>query len=223
MISVIIPTLNEEKALPETLRRLLSQGCAMQVVVADGGSHDQTRQVAANTPHVEWISAPPGRASQMNAGANLARGDWLLFLHADTWLPRGALQCITSLGAEVSAGCFRQRFSGSHWFLRLVSRLHNWRCQRTRIIYGDQAMFMRRELFERLGGFPEKAVLEDVAISERLLSCTRPVLLPQTVTTSSRKFEQRGAYRSFFDIVVILCCYELRLPIPRRGFFSEFR
>lgn len=223
MISVIIPTLNEEAALPQTLRRVLDQDVAAEIIVADGGSRDSTRRVVARHPGVEWVSAPTGRARQMNAGAARARGDWLLFLHADTWLPAGALQAIAGLGGDAAAGGFRQRFSGQHWFLALVSRLHNWRCKRTRVIYGDQAMFVRRELFTRIGGFPDRAELEDVLISERLLAHTRPRLMPQTVTTSSRKFEQRGAYRCFFDIVVIMCCYELRLPLLRRAFFNAFR
>ena len=223
LISVIVPTLNEEEALPETLRRVLNQGVDIEVFVADGGSQDNTRRVVAEVAEVEWISAVPGRASQMNAGAARASGDWLLFLHADTWLPAGALQAIVDLDADVSAGGFRQQFSRPHWFLVLVSRLHNWRCGRTRVIYGDQALFMRRDLFTQIDGFPDSAELEDVLISERLLAFTQPVLMPQTVITSSRKFEQRGPYRCFFDLVVIMCCYELRLPVLRRAFFSEFR
>jgi rSAM/selenodomain-associated transferase 2 len=223
LISVIVPTLNEEEALPETLRRVLSQGVDTEVIVVDGGSQDNSRRVVAEVPEVEWTSAVPGRASQMNAGAAHASGDWLLFLHADTWLPAGALQAIANLDIDIGAGGFRQQFSRPHWFLALVSRLHNWRCSRTRVIYGDQALFIRRDLFMQIGGFPDRAELEDVLISERILAFTRPVLMPQTVITSSRKFEQRGPYRCFFDIVVIMCCYELRLPVLRRAFFSEFR
>ena len=223
LISVIVPTLNEEEALPETLRRVLSQGVDTEVIVVDGGSRDNTRRVVAEVPEVEWTNAAPGRASQMNAGAARASGDWLLFLHADTWLPAGALQAIANLDIDTAAGGFRQQFSRPHWFLALVSRLHNWRCSRTRVIYGDQALFIRRDLFTQIGGFPDRAELEDVLISERMLAFTRPVLMPQTVITSSRKFEQRGPYRCFFDIVVIMCCYELRLPVLRRAFFSEFR
>ena len=152
-----------------------------------------------------------------------ASGDWLLFLHADTWLPAGTLQAIANLEIDIATGGFRQQFSRPHWFLALVSRLHNWRCNRTRVIYGDQALFMRRDLFTRIGGFPDRAELEDVHISERMHAFTRPVLMQETVITSSRKFEQRGPYRCFFDIVVIMCCHELRLPVLRRAFFSEFR
>jgi len=223
LISVIIPVLNEELALPETLNRVLDQGGDIQVIVVDGGSKDNTRQIAGNAAPVEWIVSATGRARQMNAGATLSRGDWLLFLHADTWLPDDALQTIAALDSSILAGGFHQQFSKAHWFLNYVSRLHNWRCNRSRIIYGDQCLFVRRVLFERIGGFPEEAILEDVLIGERILEHTKPVLLEQTVITSSRKFEQRGLLRSFFDIVIIMCCYELRLPVLRQGFFSSFR
>lgn len=223
MISVIIPTLNEQMALPETLRRVLDHESVSEIIVADGGSQDETGRIADQTPGVSWVSSVPGRASQMNAGAGLASSEWLLFLHADTWIEPEALKAIASLESTISAGGFRQRFSRPHWFLSLVSRLHNWRCNRSRVIYGDQALFIRRGLFDRIGGFPDCAELEDVLISERILEITRPVLMPHTVTTSSRKFEQRGPYRCFFDIVVIMCCYELRLPVLRRAFFADFR
>ena len=223
MISIIIPVLNEEIALPETLRRVLAQWQDTQIIVVDGGSNDSTQQIAENAATVEWIISAPGRARQMNAGAAVSRGDWLLFLHADTWLPDEALQAIVALDKSISAGGFRQQFSKRHWFLGIVSRLHNWRCNRSRIIYGDQCLFIRRTLFDKIGGYPEQAILEDVLISEHILKHTRPVLLEQIATTSSRKFEQRGLYRSFFDIVVIMCCYELRLPVFRQGFFASFR
>jgi rSAM/selenodomain-associated transferase 2 len=223
LISVVIPVLNEQKALPETLRQVLNQDEESQVIVVDGGSTDNTQQQVENLNNVEWLISAPGRARQMNVGAQASTGDWLLFLHADTWLPEGALQTINSLDRTILAGGFCQQFSKHHWFLKLVSQLHNWRCRRSRIIYGDQCLFIRRTLFEKIGGFPEQTILEDVLISERILEHTRPVLLEQLVITSSRKFEQRGLFRSFFDIVVIMCCHELRLPVFRRGFFAPFR
>ena len=210
-------------ALPETLRQVLTQGEETQVTVVDGGSTDNTQQQVENLDNVEWLISAPGRARQMNVGAQVSTGDWLLFLHADTWLPEGALETINSLDRTILAGGFCQQFSKRHWFLKLVSQLHNWRCRRSRIIYGDQCLFIRRTLFEKIGGFPEQTILEDVLISERILKHTRPVLLEQSVITSSRKFEQRGLFRSFFDIVIIMSCHELRLPVFRRGFFAPFR
>lgn len=230
MISVIIPVLNEEQALPATLANVIAQSSHhehndLEIIVVDGGSQDRTQSIASNTNGVVLINARRGRASQMNAGAAVACGEWLLFLHADTLLADKALQAIESLtpAADQQAGCFHQRFSKDHWFLRQVSRLHNWRCQRTRIMYGDQAMFIRRQLFDRIGGFPEQTILEDVLISELILEHVQPVFLQLEVVTSSRKFEQRGLFRSFFDIFVIMSCYELRLPIIRQGFFAAFR
>lgn len=228
MISIIMPVLNEEKTLPITLRHLLVQipdAEQAEVIVVDCGSDDATQDIVRAHKDVELLIAERGRAKQMNAGAARAKGEWLLFLHADTLLPPDALQTIESLTSDQQkqAGCFHQQFSKNHWFLRFVSWLHNRRCDRGRIMYGDQAMFIRRHLFERIGGFPEEDILEDVLISELIVSKTRPVLLEQEVITSSRKFVQRGLYRSFFDIFVIMSCYELKLPIMRQGFFAGFR
>ncbi len=225
MISIIIPALNEAKALPATLHNALAQASDLEVIVVDGGSTDRTQAIIRENIGVELIISPRGRARQMNAGAMQAKGEWLLFLHADTLLPTNASQEIQSLTIDKSkqAGCFHQRFSKDHWFLWLVSRLHNWRCHRTHIMYGDQAMFIRRQLFESIGGFPEQDILEDVLISELIIERTNSVLLEQEVITSSRKFEQRGFFRSFFDIFIIMSCYELRLPIFRQAFFSGFR
>ena len=161
----------------------------------------------------------------MNAGARVAKGDWFLFLHADTLLPPGALANLRDVLAEgrVSAGGFRHRFSGNDWRLRLISWLDNWRCQRTRIIYGDQALFVQRALFEKLGGFPPQPFLEDVRFCEKLLQETRPVLLGEHVITDARKFLQMGVWRSLARVFLIIVCYELKLPVPAHVFFSDVR
>jgi rSAM/selenodomain-associated transferase 2 len=225
MISVIIPTYNEEKALPATLARLSSQAGDYELIVVDGGSSDRTCEIARAQPRARLLTAQKGRASQMNAGAIGARGEWLLFLHADTLLPEGALQGLNALEANTSieAGGFRHRFSGEDWRLRLISSIDNLRARVTRIIYGDQAMFVRRTLFERLGGFPEQAFLEDIVFCQRLKQVSRPRLLEQHVITDSRKFVQMGIWRSFGRCLAILLCHSLHLKRIPRAFFAEIR
>ncbi len=225
MISIVMPVYNEEKALPLTLRHLFEQTGDFETILVDGGSDDRTCELASADSRVQWLSAPKGRATQMNAGAWAAKGDWLLFLHADTLLPAGALDRVRALAAEgrYRAGGFRHRFSGNDWRLGLISYLDNWRCQRTRIIYGDQALFVQRALFEHLGGFPPEPILEDVLFCEKLVRTTRPALLDLHVITDARKFVQMGIWRSFARVLMIILCFELKLPIPARHFFSDIR
>ncbi len=224
MISVIIPALNEAKALPATLEALLVQPGRFEVILVDGGSTDETVALASRYPGVRVLAAPRGRAHQMNAGAEVARGDLLLFLHADTLLPPGAVRTLNGLedDTDCHAGGFRQRFSGGHWALRMVSWLHNRRCAYTGIFYGDQAMFVRPNLFRELGGFPV-GDLEDIGLSERIRERCEPRFLDASVVTDSRKFEQMGPLRSLLRCVIILACHELRLPLAGRAFFSPIR
>ena len=225
MISVIIPALNESRALPAMLNRLFMQSGEFEVILVDGGSIDETVACARLRPTIRILSSRRGRALQMNTGAAVARGNILLFLHADTVLPDGAIADLNAfeLVPSIQWGGFHQRFSGSSWVLRTISRMHNWRCERTGIIYGDQAMFVRRKLFSASGGFPADPILEDVRLSERLLRWVSPTILPSAVVTDSRKFEQMGPLRSFLRCLLILTCYELRLPILGRGFFAAIR
>lgn len=231
MIWIIIPTYNEEKALPNTLQRLLAQPGSYEVIVVDGGSTDRTRELIKAEPRTRLLTASKGRASQMNAGAYNATchgaraQDWLLFLHADTQLPEGALAQLNRLesDAAVQAGGFLQRFSGDDWRLRLVSALDNFRCRRSKTIYGDQALFVRLELFEQLGGFPEQPILEDVAFCEKLVKVTTPVLLSPPVVTDSRKFVTMGVWRSFARVLMIILHAQFRLPLLPRAFFQDIR
>ena len=225
-IAVVIPTLNEERAIGATLHHLLALDANLQIVVADGGSTDRTAESVSAFTQVQWVDAPKGRARQMNAGAARARGDWLLFLHADTRLPAGGLEEIRRLESipDVEAGGFRHRFDGDDWRLKFVSWLDNWRCQRTRIIYGDQAFFVRRDVFDAVGGFPERDVLEDIAMSEVLKRRRPPTLLDLEVTTDARKFKEQGVWRSLTRCAVILTRYELGLPVSAdAAFFKDVR
>ncbi|MDR4463867.1 MAG: TIGR04283 family arsenosugar biosynthesis glycosyltransferase [Nitrospira sp.] len=225
MISVIMPAYNEEKALPSTLAALFAQTGEFEVILVDGGSSDRTCEMAQGFSGVRMLSASKGRASQMNAGATKARGEWLLFLHADTILPDGALQRLNDLERDqtVQAGGFMHQFSGDDWRLRVISFLDNFRCKRSRIIYGDQGLFVRRALFEQLNGFPEQPILEDVAFCERLIQVTDPVLLHPPVVTDARKFMKMGIWRSFVRVLLIILHVEYRLPILPRLFFQDVR
>jgi rSAM/selenodomain-associated transferase 2 len=234
MVSVVIPAYNEEKALPHTLRELLLQSGDYEVIVVDGGSTDRTCEVAQestlSTQHsalrpLRFLTAPKGRASQMNAGAEQAHGDWLLFLHADTVLPPGAIQRLNEMEEDetIQAGGFMHRFSGDDWRLKLISFLDNFRCIRSRIIYGDQALFVRRPLFQQLGGFPNRPILEDVAFCERLLTVTRPLLLSPAAVTDARKFLKTGVWLSFLRVLLIILHVEFRLPVLPRAFFHDVR
>lgn len=192
-LSVIIPALNEAENISHCLQCISCQGFPCEVIVVDGGSRDGTPELVA--PPAKLISAPRGRASQMNAGARLASGDILLFLHADTILPPGGLHCLTEALAKRAApgGSFRMRFEPSSplldffaWWTRFSLRL---------LHYGDAGIFVRREVFEGLGGYADLALMEDLDLWLKLLRRGRPLVLPLAAVTSSRRFLKRGALR----------------------------
>ncbi len=227
-VSVIIPALNEACALPATLRSVITQPEFFEAIVVDGGSSDKTcaivQQFAATIPGVRLIRSAKGRGVQMNAGAHAAAGGWLLFLHADTVLPVNAIQLIVAKLARhrAQAGCFHQRFSNSNSRLRFISAIHNLRFRLTGIIYGDQAMFITARLFRELGGFPEQQ-MEDVLFSEALVRHTRPIMLPASVETDSRKFRQIGELRALGYVLGILANHETGRPVGHRDFFRNYR
>ncbi|MBT8423126.1 MAG: TIGR04283 family arsenosugar biosynthesis glycosyltransferase [Gammaproteobacteria bacterium] len=225
-VSIIIPALNESRALPATLHSLVQQSGAFEIIVVDGGSDDDTVALATGFPGVCVLNSPPGRGLQMNCGVRHASGDVLLFVHADTLLPAGAVVSLAEMHARgtLTFGGFRQQFSGRNSGLALVSRIHNWRCRLTGVVYGDQAMFVCRDLFRRVGGFPEVRELEDVRFSEAMLGIgVESQLLPAHVKTDSRKFEQMGVLRAFLHCLYILVCYELQMPLRNRQFFKAYR
>ena len=231
MIWVIIPTYNEERALPQTLASVFQQHSQYQIIVVDGGSSDQTQAIVRDHPETIWLTAPKGRASQMNAGARYMLShqhtskDWLLFLHADTLLPSDAFKQLVQIGIDsrCQAGGFHHQFSGKDWRLTMISWLDNFRCHRSQIIYGDQALFVRVGLFHQLGGFPLQSMLEDVRFCEQLLAHTTPQLLPSAVVTDARKFLQMGVWRSLLRVVMIILHVEYGLPTLTPEFFADVR
>lgn len=212
-VSIIIPALNEATNLRELLPALAAQPGVAEVIVADGGSRDETPAIVTNSDGVMLVSAKRGRARQMNAGAALASGEILLFLHADSQLPAKALTLIESVvSAARPWGRFDVRLSGCHGLLRIVERMINWRSAVSGIATGDQAIFVRRELFETLGGYAEIPLMEDVELSKRLRDRAHPICIHQPVITSSRRWEHYGIVRTIFLMWQMRLAYYLGTP-----------
>lgn len=196
-LSIVMPVLNEEAGLPHALLALhpLRQR-GVELVVVDGGSTDATLAVARAAADTT-LTSPRGRARQMNAGAGLARADVLLFLHADTHLPPDAdLHVLAALAAGADWGRFDVRISGRHPMLRVVAALMNLRSRATGIATGDQALFVRRTVFDALHGYPDQPLMEDIELSSRLRRVSPPACLRPHVTTSGRRWEQHGLWRT---------------------------
>ena len=195
-ISIIIPTLNEEAVLAATLDRVRQPGIC-EILVVDGGSTDSTSAVAAGYAD-RVLSAPRGRATQMNAGAVHAGGDILLFLHADTLVPDGfASAVITACSqAGVIGGRFDVELRPSTPLIRLTGALINQRSRLTRISTGDQAIFIRHAIFDRIGGYADIPLMEDIDLSRRMKRAGRIACLRQRVTTSARRWQKDGVVRT---------------------------
>ena len=201
-LAIIVPVLNEAPTLAARLAELQRfRARGVQVVVVDGGSADDTLAVARLHADLTLL-APRGRAAQMNAGAAACAAaagavQVLLFLHADTRLPEQADLLVLSACSRARAwGRFDVRIDSPQPLLRLVGWMMNRRSRWTGIATGDQAMFMRRDLFEQIGGFPEQALMEDIEMSARLKRLAAPVCLREQVLTSARRWEQHGAWRT---------------------------
>ena len=197
LLSVIIPVLNEAENIASMLHSLAPlRTRGAQVIVVDGGSQDDT--VARARPLADHVLASAkGRARQMNAGAALATGSTLLFLHADTRLPTGAdLQVLESIRHGALWGRFDVSIQGLSPMLRVVACMMNLRSRYTGIATGDQAIFVRADSFAQVGGFPDQPLMEDIEISKRLRQWAQPACLRARVVTSGRRWETYGVWRT---------------------------
>ena len=201
MITVIIPTLNEEQALPQTLAAIPALD-ELEIIIVDGGSTDRTISIAetfcTQVPTAKLVTSPAGRGRQMNEGAKASRGDALLFLHADTLLPTNVQVVIESALADpaVVAGRFDVCFDSPSAWGCMISTLMNWRSRLSGIATGDQAIFVRRHIFEQLGGFAEIPLMEDIELSRRLKRVGPIAALDEHVITSFRRWEQQGPLKT---------------------------
>jgi rSAM/selenodomain-associated transferase 2 len=204
-LTVVVPVLNEAAIIVAALQALAPlRARGAEVIVADGGSRDGTAALVAPLAD-RVIIVPRGRGAPMNEGAALGTGDALLFLHADTALPDNADLLIEGALTWRAWGRFDLRIAGRHPLLAIVARMINWRSRLTGIATGDQAIFMTREAFQAVGGFPELPLMEDIAISRRLKRLSRPFCIGTPVVTSGRRWETNGV------VSTILLMWRIRL------------
>jgi rSAM/selenodomain-associated transferase 2 len=214
-VSVIVPVLNEQARIGALLDRLAAMAGFHEVIVVDGGSDDGTVEIVRSRSAVRGVSAPKGRATQMNAGSGIATGDVLLFLHADVRLPDDAVRRVRESLAdpEVVAGAFRTwtvADAGRSWLAPFL-HLADLRSRVTSLPYGDQALFVRAATFRRIGGFPEIELMEDVELSRRLRRAGRIRRVRASVTVSGRRFLARPLY---YPLLMTLFPLLFRLGVP---------
>jgi len=228
--SIIIPVRNEERSLGRTLENVLRVFVEekAEVIVVDGASRDGTVRLAEGFAGVRTISAPPGRGGQLNRGAAAADGEVLLFLHADTLLPPPAAALIREALAQPGAvgGCFRVRTvagPGRSRLFRLLLRTADWRSRFARLPYGDQAVFVRREVFRRLGGYRDYPIMEDLEFARRLRREGRIVRVRGAVEVSGRRWE-KNLLGNFLKLKTLPLLFRLGVPPERLArFYREAR
>lgn len=223
-ISVIIPVLNEEKTIEASLRALLALAL-YEIIIVDGDSEDRTVEVCRQFP-VKVIPYERGRARQMNHGARHASGEVLVFLHADTRLPPSAVHDIAA--ALGDPRCFGGRFDvelqGAHWMLKVISALINYRSRATKVGTGDQAIFVRREVFEQMGGYPDMPMMEDVAFCRSLKRLGDVACLRSRAVTSARRWESDGVWRTILRMWMLKLLYFTGVsPVRLKKFYADTR
>jgi rSAM/selenodomain-associated transferase 2 len=224
-VAVVLPIFNEASRLGKCLADLRQSHAVDEILVVDGDSTDESVEVVCRymsesvgdtTAAPCLLQAPRGRARQMHAGALAASSDALLFLHADVSLPAGAVEAIrAAIRRGHLWGRFDVRLSGRNFLFRMIERLMNWRSAMTGIVTGDQAMFVRGDVYRMLGGFAPMELMEDIEISRRLKWVGRPARLRGPVLVSARRWEQKGVVRTIFLMWTLRLLYWLGVS-PRR-------
>jgi rSAM/selenodomain-associated transferase 2 len=206
-ISVVVPILNEEGTIAATLRAL-TQLKPDELILVDGGSSDGTRAICRQFG-VEVLTSPRGRAAQMNYGARRATGDVLLFLHADTRLPPTAFNDIRDALSDPHfvGGRFDIQLDGDHWMLRVIGAMISLRSRLSKVGTGDQGIFVRREVFQRMGGFQEIPLMEDIALCRALKRVGEVACLRSKVITSARRWEIDGVWRTIIRMWALKSLY----------------
>lgn len=214
VVTIVTPVLSDTEAV-RTLLPQIPATLEVEVIVVDGGNDPPLEDVVATHGRARLYRAPAGRAQQMNAGAAEAAGEWLLFLHADSTLPPRWIPALADLDGDVVGGWFRFALDDAAWQARVIERLVAWRVRRLRLPYGDQGLFVRRRVFQFMGGFRELPVLEDVEFVRRLVRTGRVVELPLALGTSSRRWRREGWFRRSLKNLAIVGSYLAGVPPAR--------
>ncbi len=214
-ISIIIPTFNEAANIENAIAST-QPSTNVELIVVDGGSQDDTLSIA-QTLGVKVISSAPGRAAQMNAGAMAATGDILLFLHADTRLPAGFDSMVRSAlqQPQTVAGAFSLLIDADYWALRWVEKGVNWRSHFYQMPYGDQAIFLTIEIFQKIGKFPELPIMEDFELIRRLKRIGKITIIPVPIVTSARRWLKKGVFQTTLLNQIVITAYFLGVSPER--------
>jgi rSAM/selenodomain-associated transferase 2 len=214
LVSVIVPVLADRDAIRQLIPHI-PPDLRVEIIVAEAGSGPGPEPLSQGRPDITVIHTPPGRGGQMNAAAGLARGEWLLFLHADSRLPTGWLDLFQSTYVqEVVGGWFQFALDDRAWQARLIERGVALRVRLFRLPYGDQGLFVRRHTFAALGGYREIALMEDVEFVRRLVAAGRVVELPHALITSARRWRRDGWFCRSARNLTLLSLYFCGVP-PR--------
>ena len=225
MISIILPMVHEEAVIAQTLERLLQQEGSYEIIVVDGGSQDRSAEIARSYP-VSVLTSEKGRAIQMNRGALEAKGEIFLFLHADSWLEKGSLIEIenTMKDQEVAGGCLTQKIEAPNPFYRVLEASGTLRARGLHLFYGDQAIFIRKRIFDKLKGYPPMPLFEDLALSQRLKLEGKTAVLSKQVFTSARRWENKGMFRGSLRNMLLVVLYGMGIaPQTLAKFYSDVR
>ncbi|BAS57438.1 glycosyltransferase involved in cell wall biogenesis [Leptolyngbya boryana NIES-2135] len=210
-ISIVIPVLNEARHLPNTLS---IQATDIEMIIVDGGSQDETVAIAQSFG-VKVLQSNLGRATQMNAGAKVASGEILLFLHADTRLPDGFDQMIRDALKTAIAGAFQLSIDAHQPGIRWIEQGVNWRSRYLQLPYGDQALFLRTETFHKISGFPDLPIMEDFEFVRTLQQLGKIVILPKPVITSGRRWQKLGVFRTTIVNQIVVFAYLIGISPTR--------
>ena len=225
MITIVVPIYNEESILSQNL--LQFQGLARQaeLIFVDGGSTDRSVEIVSGVGSL-LRSGRQGRSLQMNKGGFSAKGDILIFMHADTMILPDTLskieEAVNSRGFV--GGCLTQRIDRDAFIYRIIETQGNNRARRHKIFYGDQGIFVKKDVFERIGGFPEAPIMEDVLFTQQLRKMGKTVVLPDRITVSARRWEKRGIIKTTLLFNLIILLFRLKVPLHKiKLFYGDIR